>query len=218
MKKYGFSKTDEKIIEITGYGAKRGFGHSPALIIIDAQKMYVGVDKPILESIKIYHLSIGKRAWRAIERIKNLLDIARIKKVPVFYTVDFVPIEELQFSNFARKRIRFEEKRELPKDRNRIVDMIKPQNNEIIIYKRYSSALFGSPLISFLNSLNCDTLIVVGFVTSGCVRAFVFDASSYNFNVVVVEDCVADRFTLSHEVNLFDMNCKYADVVDSEEV
>lgn len=218
MKKKGFSEIDEKIMGITGYGAKRGYGYNPALIIIDAQNMYVGLDRPILESLEVYPLSVGEKAWRAVEKIKNLLNIARAKKIPVFYSIDFVPLEELKFSSFARKRIRFEEKKEIPADKNSIVNVLKPRDSEIVIHKRYASALFGTPLISFLNSLNCDTLVVVGFITSGCVRAFVVDASSYNFNVVVVEDCVADRFELSHEVNLFDMHCRYADVVYSDEI
>jgi len=50
--------------------------------------------------------------------------------------------------------------------------------------------------MTFFNSVGCDTIIVSGFVTSGCVRAFVVDAASYNFNVIVAEDGVADRFDL----------------------
>lgn len=218
MKKKGFSKIDEKIMEITGYGAKRGYGCKPALIIIDAQNRFVGLDKPILESLEVYPLSVGEKAWRAVEKIKSLLDVTRAKKLPVFYSVSFVPLEELPFSSFAQKRIKHEEAKAIPENKNDIVDLLKPQDGEIVVHKRYASALFGTPLISFLNTLKCDTLIVVGFITSGCVRAFVVEASSYNFIVVVPEDCVADRFELSHEVNLFDMNCRYADVVVSQEV
>jgi maleamate amidohydrolase len=36
--------------------------------------------------------------------------------------------------------------------------------------------------------------------------------------MVVVEECVFDRNWLSHEVNLFDMHCKYADVLFVDEV
>ena len=72
--------------------------------------------------------------------------------------------------------------------------------------------------MSFLNTVNCDTLIVTGFVTSGCIRAFVVDAASYNFNVVVPEDCVADRLQFAHDLHVIDMNLKYADVVLSNEV
>jgi len=42
------------------------------------------------------------------------------------------------------------------------------------------------------------------------------DAFSYNFKVVVVEECVFDRGQTSHQVNLFDMQAKYADVIPLE--
>lgn len=39
------------------------------------------------------------------------------------------------------------------------------------------------------------------------------DAFAYNFRVAVVEDGVYDRGALSHAVNLFDIQSKYADVL-----
>jgi nicotinamidase-related amidase len=63
-----------------------------------------------------------------------------------------------------------------------------------------------------------DTVIVTGMVTSGCVRATVIDAFSYNYRVIVPIECCADRGEISHQVNLFDMGMKYADVVPLEEV
>ena len=62
-----------------------------------------------------------------------------------------------------------------------------------------------------------DTLIVTGCTTSGCVRGTVVDAFSYNFKVVVPEECVYDRGAASHAVNLFDMGQKYADVIPVDE-
>lgn len=53
--------------------------------------------------------------------------------------------------------------------------------------------------------------------TSGCVRATVVDAFSYNFPVLLVEDAVFDRGELSHAVNLFDMDQKYANVISSKQ-
>ena len=44
------------------------------------------------------------------------------------------------------------------------------------------------------------------------------DSVSGGFRVIVPKDCVADRAPLSHEVNLFDIDSKYGDVVSSEEV
>src|SRR5438128_82918 len=52
----------------------------------------------------------------------------------------------------------------------------------------------------------------------GCVRATVVDAFSHNYRVIVPIECVADRSLTSHQVNLFDMDMKYADVVPLAEV
>lgn len=212
------NELDKKILEITGYGATRGFGRKPALIIIDAQKKFVGLDKPILESMDVYPLSIGEKAWRATEKIKTLLDAARVRKVPVFYSTSSVPLEESPFNSFAKKRIRHETSKKIPADQEDIMEIIKPaKENEWVFHKRYASGFFATPLMTFLNTLGCDTLIVTGFVTSGCVRAFAVDGASYNFNVAVVEDCVGDRFGFAHDLSLIDMHLKYADVIPADE-
>ena len=67
--------------------------------------------------------------------------------------------------------------------------------------------------MSHLNFLDVDTLIMTGCTTSGCLRATAVDAYSYNFKVVIPEECAFDRFEASHAINLFDLNCKYADVI-----
>ena len=48
-------------------------------------------------------------------------------------------------------------------------------------------------------------------------RATVVDAFSNGYQCFVVEECTFDRFELSHLVNLFDMNIKYADVITLRE-
>ena len=89
---------------------------------------------------------------------------------------------------------------------------------DVVVSKRYASAFFGTPLATYLNDLDRDTIIVTGATTSGCVRASVSDAFSYGYKVVVVEDAVFDRGEASHAINLFDMDQKYADVLPSEKV
>jgi isochorismate hydrolase len=43
------------------------------------------------------------------------------------------------------------------------------------------------------------------------------DAFSYDYRVAVVHEATFDRSSLSHDVSLFDMDQKYADVVDLHE-
>jgi nicotinamidase-related amidase len=79
------------------------------------------------------------------------------------------------------------------------------------------SVFFGTQLESMLTYDGVDTLVVTGMTTSGCVRATVVDAFSYNYRVLIPQECVADRSQISHEISLFDMNMKYTDVTTLEE-
>ena len=90
-------------------------------------------------------------------------------------------------------------------------------HRDIVIRKQKPSVFFGTTLMSYLTELHIDTLIVGGTTTSGCVRATVLDAFSFNFKVSVVEECTFDRGQVTHKINLFDMNAKYADVISLEE-
>ena len=59
---------------------------------------------------------------------------------------------------------------------------------------------------------------VCGGSTSNCVRATVYDASSYNFRTIVAQDCVFDRIPVSHAISLFDMDRQYADVMSRADI
>lgn len=80
------------------------------------------------------------------------------------------------------------------------------------------SALFGTRLAGLLVYHGVDTLIVSGTTTSGRIRATVDHAAAYNLRVIVPRECVADRFRLSHEVALFDLDAFLADVMSMDEV
>ena len=66
--------------------------------------------------------------------------------------------------------------------------------------------------------LGCDSVIVVGTTTSGCVRATVVDAFSLNYRVILAEEGCFDRSEASHAVSLCDMHAKYADVLPTAEI
>jgi maleamate amidohydrolase len=61
--------------------------------------------------------------------------------------------------------------------------------------------------------VGCDTLVVCGASTSGCVRATVVDAVQHGLAPIVPRECVGDRWPAAHEANLFDIDAKYGDVV-----
>jgi maleamate amidohydrolase len=61
-------------------------------------------------------------------------------------------------------------------------------------------------------------VLVTGCTTSGCIRATVVDAMSHDFRTIVVRDCIGDRSLAAHDANLFDMEQKYADIMERDEV
>ena len=97
-----------------------------------------------------------------------------------------------------------------------IVPELAPRAGELVVRKTVPSAFFGTSLAAWLTQRGVQKLLVGGCVTSGCVRASVVDAMCFGFRPIVLADCVGDRAIGPHEASLFDMQQKYADVIDSD--
>ena len=95
---------------------------------------------------------------------------------------------------------------------------IAPLEGEAVLVKCFASAFFGTTLASILASQACDSVIVTGASTSGCVRATAVDALQHGYRVVVPREAVGDRNPAAHEANLYDIDTKYGDVVSLDEV
>lgn len=93
-------------------------------------------------------------------------------------------------------------------------DTLQPGCDDIVVTKQYASAFFGTSLAATLRSMGVDTVLITGFSTSGCVRASALDALQHGFIPFVVRDACADRHAGPHEANLFDLQAKYAEVID----
>lgn len=213
------SREEMAIYNAAGYGVRGGFGHRPAVLVTDVNYGFTG-DKPepILESIKKWRNSCGEQGWKGVYAIKELLKVARTKGIPIFYStpLDRLPETAGRWSDKNSRAITQQGVEGFKA--NDIVADIAPGPGEIVIHKEKPSVFFGTPLLGYLIDRGVDSLIVAGSTTSGCVRATVVDAFSYNFKVTVVEECCFDRGEMPHKINLFDMNAKYADVVSLAEV
>lgn len=91
---------------------------------------------------------------------------------------------------------------------------VAPVEGELVITKQYASAFFGTSLASTLVAGGVDTVVLVGVSTSGCIRASAVDAIQHGFVPLVVRDAVGDRTARTHDANLFDLQAKYAEVVE----
>jgi maleamate amidohydrolase len=215
------TERDKAVFSAGGFGARMGFGKRPALLVVDVNYAFCG-DKPepILESIKRWPTSCGEEAWEGVRVIKQLIEAARAKGLPVIYTTNKKRPDMWDNGSWSWKNTRQNERLRTKTnlDPNAIVDEIAPGPRDILIQKQKPSAFYATPLQSYLTLLGCDSLLVAGATTSGCVRASVLDAFSSNYRVAVVEDACFDRSQASHAVSLCDMHAKYADIVESAEV
>ena len=192
--------------------ARFGFGRKPALVNVDLQKAYTAVG----EFVTAYETDPKQLAY-----INQVAELARAKRLPVVWTyVAYTDSGEdcgvwgtrsntpdsLQNIKVGSRRSQFDDR------------LVIDPHYDIIINKRMASAFHETNLASLLTFHRCDTLIVTGGSTSGCVRATVVDGLSHSYRTVVPEECVADKHESPHFANLYDMAAKYADVVPVAEV
>lgn len=212
---------DREVFRASGYGARAGFGQRPVVLVVDVNYNFCGDrPQPILESIQTWRNSCGEAAWVAIEHTERLLDTARRQRIPVIYTTTMPPRPDgFDSGRWADKNTRRQHDVtvQTPFPRDEIVARIAPLAQDIVIRKNKPSAFFATLLTSYLVDLGADSVIVCGTTTSGCVRATVVDGFSHNYRMSVVEECTFDRIELSHQVTLFDLEQKYADVVRLDE-
>lgn len=199
-----------------------GFGDKPALLLIDLYRWVFG-DKPepLLEAVKTWPGSCGMAGWDALPHIQRLLRLARDAGIPVIHTTGLDGAGVESWAALGQRRGPRDPRRATDERSRRkfdIIDEVKPLPGEAVLRKASPSAFWGTPLVGHLNFLGVDTLITCGESTSGCVRASVVDGCTNRIRMIVVEECVFDRTEMSHAVNLFDMNQKYADVVPLSEV
>lgn len=209
--------TDEerRAYRAAGFGRPSGWGRRPGLLIIDVQYRTVGTrPMPFWQAIEEFPTSCGEVGWRAVREIAPLLAEFRAQGWPVLYP-HVAPKQAFDAGRLAAKVPAI---MGIPAKGYEFVAEIAPVEGDVLIPKKHPSAFFATALASHLIDLGVDTLVVTGCTTSGCVRATVVDAFSYNFRVVIPEGCVYDRGATSHAVNLFDMSEKYADVMPAAEV
>ncbi len=101
---------------------------------------------------------------------------------------------------------------------SQIVPDLAPRPGELVVRKQLPSGFAGTSLQGWLTRHGVRTLMIAGCTTSGCVRASVLDAVGAGFVPIVVRDCVGDRAIGPHEANLFDMEKKYAQILDRDTV
>jgi maleamate amidohydrolase len=205
---------DRQIYARSGMGTRQQIGRQPALLVIDVVESFTG-SKPadVAESQQESRLSCGASAWDAMPHIRTMLDFCRAGKIPVIYAVGDPEYKEICGSSTKG----YSSGEAIKLHTTNIPELVAPIPGEFVIRKTKASIFFLTPLLIYLHKHGIDTLFITGTTTSGCIRASAIDSFSYGFRTIVVEECCFDRSEFSHLVNLYEMNCKYADVIQVDE-
>jgi maleamate amidohydrolase len=194
-------------VTLAGFHGRAGFGSRPALVVVDVNVGFTHPDSPLVCDLD-----------DCVAAIARLLDAFRRADRPVVFTT-------VCYDEFGKRAAAvFIEKVPAllvlePGSRWIEIDhRISPAEGEPVLSKYFASAFFGTTLGSLLSTAGCDTVVVTGASTSGCVRATAVDALQHGYRVVVPREAVGDRNPAAHEANLYDIDAKYGDVVWVDQV
>ncbi|KAK1065644.1 hypothetical protein LTR74_007842 [Friedmanniomyces endolithicus] len=180
---------DHASYRATGFGNRIGWGHRPALLLIDVCTAYWTPGSPL-------DTSSNPASAASPEVMKRLLAAARSSQIPVIWTqvsyrkgmrdAGLFYAKSKQLSVWEEGNVR---------GYNAVVPGLEPAEGEEVVVKRHPSAFFGTELAGTLHLMEVDTLVICGVVGTAC----------------------GDRSPAIHDANLFDMDAKMADVVTEEE-
>ena len=188
------------------FGESVGFGERPALVVVD-----------LIEAFTDPSSNLGSDVDDVVERTARLLAAFRDADLPRYFTT--VAYEESygDAGVFVEKVPALRELR-LGTDRVAVDERVEPEDDERVVLKKYASAFFGTDLQTELTTDRVDTLVLAGVTTSGCIRATAVDSLQHGYRTVVPADAVGDRAEGPHRANLFDIDAKYGDVVETDAV
>jgi nicotinamidase-related amidase len=193
----------------SGFDRRLDPGKRPALLVVDFVRAYLVEGSPLFGGTGCERARLGAIA---------LLAAARKAGIPIFHTnVEYEPGGRNGGVFFRKVPALASFERDRHPELAAFAEGLEPAPGETVITKQYASAFFGTTLAPSLTALGCDTVIIAGVSTSGCIRASAVDCCQHGFIPLVVREAVGDRAADPHESNLFDLQAKYAEVISLPE-
>jgi len=152
-----------------------------------------------------------ERAERIIPKLRELLNWARERGLPVIYACDAhlkdVDAELALWGDHAIKGTWGAQ----------VVEELRPQEGDYVVKKRRYSAFFATDLDLLLRELGVDTLILTGIVTNVCVQHTAADAYFRGYKLIIVSDCCEALTAEEHQAALEYMKRVYGAEVKTAE-
>lgn len=157
-----------------GFGGRSALGRAPALVVVDCS---VGFTDPVSP--------LACDADGVLAATATLLVACRARRRPVIFTTVAYRDADLAIAAAFIEKVPHLATLRVGGSWVRIDDRVAPAPDEPVLTKLYASAFFGTGLAAMLASTACDSLVVTGLSTSGCVRATVVDGVQHGLRVVV---------------------------------
>jgi nicotinamidase-related amidase len=157
-------------------------------------------------------------AYDTVPSIKRLLEFFRLNKLPVFHVVreyraDGSDIERNRLDGFLRKSRYL-----VPGTRGcEIVDPLRPIEGEYRVVKNRYSCFMNTELDFMLRRIGVTHLAVCGTQYPNCIRATIFDAVCYGYNVINIIDATSAQTQEIAQANIVDIRNIGVDCISLDE-
>ena len=94
---------------------------------------------------------------------------------------------------------------------------VRPRDGEVVVGKHRVNALFGTGLDVALTGNNINTIILLGYATSGVVLSTTRYASDRDYRLFIVADCCADSEPEVHDFLIGRILNQQAEIVTASE-
>lgn len=195
------------LYEAAGFAGRVGWGERPAVLVIDMANAWTDPGE-----------MLGSDLSGVMPAILRVLDSARRAELPIFFTTMAYDPELVEIGHVVQAKTPHSRLMIRGSERVQLLPELERRPQEPLIEKPRASAFYGTNLLATLISEQVDTVIVVGCSTSGCIRSTCESAFNTNLRAIVPREAVGDRSPTAHGAALFDIDARFADVMNLDEV
>lgn len=143
-------------------------------------------------------LETGEAGREIVPFVQNKIKEYREQGCPVIYICDNHETDDKEFDMFPVHCVKDTEG-------SQIIDGLKPEKGDKIIYKRRYSSFYGTDLDLYLRERGITKISLVGVCTNICVLYTAADGRNISYKVNVYKDGVASFDKSAHEFALKEM-------------
>lgn len=189
--------------------------HKTALLIIDMQKHFLDGKSEFFAGLyeQVHENNV-------IENIAAVLNAARKAKLPIFHITTGHKADR---SDVVPTITDMESTAKLPhlvegSEAAKIVEELKPEAGENLVFKRRHGAFYQSDLELLLKTQGIDTLLFTGVLTDACVAITFFEARMRDYHAIVISDCCASSTRERHDYFIKNMFPRHSRVRTSGQI